>query len=210
MMASVVIHMAVAAEINKIIKKNQDKILIGAVAPDVCKFLNNSKKQSHFLNDNTEIPNIDLFLSKYKNNLSDDFVLGYFIHIYTDYLWSKYFLSEVYKNQIITKLDGKQVKCNGNMLGMYIYNDYACLNGKIIAAYNLDLNVFDKGIPPLDDIIEEIPVMRINNNIDEVNNYITTDRKRRSLVFDFDNICNFIFLSSILILAKLDELNFYK
>ena len=98
-MASALMHMAVANELNKTLKRDNDRLLIGSISPDISKIIGESKLYSHFLDDiNDELPNIDRFLSKYKNSLNDDFVLGYFIHLYTDYLWFKYFIPEVYKN----------------------------------------------------------------------------------------------------------------
>ena len=96
-MASVIIHMAVANEINKTLKRDNNKLLIGSIAPDISKHLGQSKLASHFLHDvNNDVPNINRFLNKYKNHLNDDFVLGYFIHLYTDYFWFKNFIPEIY------------------------------------------------------------------------------------------------------------------
>ena len=95
-MASSVIHIAVANEINKKLNRNTSQLLIGSVAPDISKIVGDTKRHSHFLDNNdTNIPNIDKFLKKYQSKLDNDFVLGYFIHLYTDYLWFKYFIPEV-------------------------------------------------------------------------------------------------------------------
>jgi len=101
-MASYVIHIAVAQEINKVLKKDKKKLLIGSIAPDLSKLLGETKVKSHFLDSEQDlIPKIDRFLNKYKNNLDDDFVLGYYIHLYTDYLWFKYFTPKFYKNDTL-------------------------------------------------------------------------------------------------------------
>lgn len=71
-MASSVIHMCVANEINKRIKRNIDLLLIGTIAPDISKHLGKTKFESHFLYDNdNEIPSLDAFLNKYKKHLED-------------------------------------------------------------------------------------------------------------------------------------------
>ena len=99
-MASAMIHIAVANEINKVLKMDQRKLLIGSIAPDMGKLIGRDKSITHFVDDDSpDIPNMDLFLKKYKNNLNDPFVLGYYIHLYTDYLWFKYFISEVYNEE---------------------------------------------------------------------------------------------------------------
>ena len=74
-MASSMIHICVANEVNKIIKKDRKSILIGSIAPDISKLLNQDKVKSHFLdNSDTDVPNIQRFLSKYEAYLDDDFV----------------------------------------------------------------------------------------------------------------------------------------
>lgn len=206
-MASSLIHLCVANEINKVIKKDKSKLLIGSIAPDISKLVNMDRKTSHFINNGKY--DIDAFLYKYKKHLNDDFVLGYYIHIYTDYLWDKYFMSEVYQKNIITKLDGKEVKCYGNMLRMYIYNDYTNLNETLIDSYNLDLSIFYNELPKIDNIIEEIPMDRLDVIINQAGIIIANSKKTKSLVIDITSIQQFISFSTELILSKLTELNVY-
>ena len=91
-MASSMIHMAVAKELNDKLKRDSKSILIGSIAPDIAKLIGENKVRSHFEDRDDDIPNLNKFLSKYKVKLDDDFVLGYYIHLYTDYLWFKYFI----------------------------------------------------------------------------------------------------------------------
>ena len=212
-MASSVIHMAVANEINKVIKRDNNKLLIGAIAPDISKHLGETKVKSHFLDsEDTDIPNIDKFLNKYKDKLNDDFVLGYYIHLYTDYLWFKYFISEIYNedNNMITKIDGSIVKCNGNMFTLYIYNDYTNLNIKLIDEYDLDLKIFYNEIPEFENIIQEIPMEKIGLIVDKAGEIIENTKEHKEFVFNLDNINKFIETSVEIILGNLKELNIYK
>lgn len=84
-MASTIMHIAVANEIYKKLKNNIEikeyDYFLGSIAPDLSKLIGDSKKESHFITNETEIPNIDLFLDKYKLNKS--FNIGYYIHLYT-------------------------------------------------------------------------------------------------------------------------------
>lgn len=206
-MASSVIHMAVANEINKILKRDNDKLLIGAIAPDISKHLHQSKLNGHFLDsEDNDIPNIEKFLKKYQNKLYDDFVLGYFIHLYTDYLWFKYFMTEIYEKNYITKLDGTSIKCVGDMLCKYIYNDYTNLNSKLLDEYNMDLKIFYNNPPNFDSIIEEIPMEKIKLIIDKTSIIISNSKQRKELVFNIENIKKFIETSVMLILEKLKEI----
>ena len=207
-MASSVIHIAVANEINKKLKRKANQLLIGSIAPDISKITGETKLHSHFLDSNdNDIPNIDKFLKKYHSKLHDDFVLGYFIHLYTDYLWFKYFMIEVCNNNYISKLDGTNIKCSGNMLWMYIYNDYTNLNVKLLDEYNLNLKIFYNELPEFNNIIEEIPMHKINLLVDQISRIIQNTKGKKELVFNMDNIKVFIQTSVELILAKLEELN---
>ena len=207
-MASAIIHMAVAHEVNKITKKDNKKYMIGSIAPDISKLVGESRDLSHFIDDGGDIPNIDKFLKKYKNNLSDDFVFGYFVHLYTDYLWFKYFIPEVYNDSsnYITKLDGTKVKCNGDMVSLYIYNDYTNLNIRLLDEYNMDLSIFYEELPSIDNIIDEIPMDKLQVLIDKISLIIKNTRTHKDFIFDIDNVKKFVETSVDLILAKLKEL----
>ena len=204
-MASTLIHIAVANELNKELKRDKTKFLIGAIAPDLSKEIGETKAQSHFFHEEEDIPNLQWFLTRYKDNLDDDFVLGYYVHLYTDYLWYKYFIPEVYKKNMITKLDGNVFKCSKNGLKKYIYNDYTNLNTEILDEYNLDLKIFYNELPPIDDIIKEIPMDKLNVLIDKMGIIIQNTKKSKQLIFDIDNIKKFIGLAVELTQANLNE-----
>lgn len=206
-MASSMIHIAVAHELNKKLMRDEQKLLIGTIAPDISKLIGKTKKDSHFLNEEENIPDLYKFLTKYKNNLSDDFVMGYYIHLLTDYFWFKYFIPEIYENNLIKKLDGTVVNCKGNMAIMYMYNDYTNLNIQVIDEYKLDLKIFYNEIPKIDYIIDEIPMDKISIIINKVEKIIEESKERKELVFNIDNIKKFINLSVTLIFAKIKELN---
>lgn len=205
-MASAVIHIAVANEINKKIKKDYNKLIIGSIAPDLSKHMGKSKLESHFLDDvNIDIPNIDKFLEKYKEYLNDDFVLGYFIHLYTDYLWAKYFIPEIYENDMIKKIDGTVLKCTDRMLCLYIYNDYTNLNESLIKKYDLNIESLNSDIK-VDNIIKEIPMENINIIINATKEIAKKTKIYKDLVINMEQVKNFIELSTKLILSKLEEI----
>lgn len=206
-MASAVIHLAVANEINKKLNRDKSQLLIGAIAPDISKFIGEDKTKSHFLKElDSNIPDIESFLNKYKNNLTDDFVMGYFIHLYTDYLWFKYFVTEFYDKPMITKLDGTVVKCSGNMLSLYVYNDYTNLNIKLIDRYNMDLKIFYNQLPKLSNIIEEIPMDKMGLLLSQMGIIIENSKEKKDYIFNIENIEKFIATSVELILGKITEL----
>ena len=205
-MASSIIHMAVASEINKKLKRNNDKLLIGSIAPDISKHLGLSKIESHFQDNDDSIPNIDKFLNKYKDRLNDDFVMGYFIHLYTDYLWFKYFIPEIYEKDMITKLDGTVVKCRGGMQKLYMYNDYTNLNTRLLDEYNMDLNIFYNEIPKIEEIIEEIPMDKLSIIVNATSIIIENTKVHKDYVFNINDVKKFIELCVKLTNAKIKEI----
>ena len=91
-MASAVIHMAIASEINKTLKRDNNKILIGTIAPDISKFIGRTKLESHFLESvDNNIPNIERFLVKYKDKLNVDYNSKFFKDQTDKYCQNPYF-----------------------------------------------------------------------------------------------------------------------
>ena len=205
-MASSMIHIAVANELNKNLKRDSQRLLVGSIAPDISKLVGENKVRSHFLDDeNNDIPNIDKFLIKYRNHLNDDFVLGYYIHLLTDYLWVKYFMTEISDDNYITKLDGTKIKLSGKMLLLYIYNDYTNLNIKLIDKYNLDLKIFYNELPNFNNIIEEIPMDKISLIVNKVGEIIANTKENKDMTFNMENINKFIDTSVKLIKSELEK-----
>ena len=65
-MASSMIHLTIANELNKKLNRDKSKLLIGSIAPDLSKLVGDDKTRSHFLIDGTEdLPDLDKFLKKY-------------------------------------------------------------------------------------------------------------------------------------------------
>ncbi len=205
-MASIVIHMAVAKRINDALKRDYDKVLYGSIAPDISQCLGEPRKYSHFLNDDG-LPDVNRFLEKYGNKLDDDFVLGYFIHLYTDYFWFNYFITELVSHNVITKLNGDSVKLNGNMLRQYIYNDYTNLNVLLINKYSLDFEfLYSDEVRNTDILIDEIPSDKMNVLFDKAVSIVQNSKVRKSFVFDIDNIDRFISMSVNLILNEIESI----
>lgn len=206
-MASSVIHICIANEINKTINRDSKKLLIGTIAPDISKLLGETKFYSHFLdNVNNNIPNIKKFLDKYGNYLNDDFVLGYYIHLYTDYLWFKYFIPNIIKGNYIKELDGTLVKYTEEAFKYYVYNDYSNLNNQLIDRYNFPMKIFYEEIPYIPNIISEIPIDRLNLIVDKTGILIEESKKGKKYLFKIDDIITFIESSRKAILKELDSI----
>lgn len=206
-MASSIIHIAVANEVNKVLKRKSKDLLIGTIAPDISKHLGKDKMESHFLDSLEEdVPNIERFLAKYRDFLNDDFVLGYYIHLYTDYLWVKYFFSDFYKDGKVYKLDGTVEEINNDDLKKYFYNDYTNLNIRLIDEYELELSMFYEEIPKFQPIIEEIPMDQIQIIVDAAGIIIENTKVHKDYVFNMEMIHHFIDSSVSYILSNLKDI----
>ena len=166
-MASAVIHLCVAKEVNKYLKMDENMLLLGSIAPDLAKQINQTKEISHFLDHTNEddIPNIDLFLAKYKAELTNPFEMGYFIHLLTDKYWFRDYVY-MYLDRFSKSKTKKGITYTA--LRDLIYNDYTNLNIDLIDKYNLSLDLFANEIELPKSKITEIPVEKLGILIEKM------------------------------------------
>lgn len=206
-MASVVIHMCVASEVNKKRNvKNYNDFLLGSIAPDISRVVGMDRDLSHFTDPNTTYPDMKKFLKKYGNKLNNDFMLGYFVHLYTDYLWYKYFIRDINYKGLITLTDGIKIDYDENMFRKYLYNDYTNLNIKLIDTYNLDLSLFYNPLVMPDVQMDEIPVNRLQELLDSASIIIENSKVKKDYLFDTNNVKEFVSVSTDLICGEIDKL----
>lgn len=191
-MASAIIHIAVAKKLNEQLKMNEKELFLGTIAPDISKHIGQDRKISHFLDEN-RIPNLNLFLKKYNNSLNIPFIMGYYIHLFTDYLWFKYFFNEITNlNTSITLLNGDTLKCSKEEINKLIYNDYTNLNILLIEEYNLDLSLFYEEIEIPKVKFTEIPLDKLQIIVDQMGVIIENSKKSFTYSFNLDNVKQFI------------------
>ena len=191
-MASAIIHIAVAKKLNEQLKMNEKELFLGTIAPDISKHIGQDRKISHFLDEN-RIPNLNLFLKKYNNSLNIPFIMGYYIHLFTDYLWFKYFFNEITNLKTsITLLNGDTLKCSKEEINKLIYNDYTNLNILLIEEYNLDLSLFYEEIEIPKVKFTEIPLDKLQIIVDQMGIIIENSKKEKKYLFNIDNVKQFI------------------
>lgn len=200
-MASAIIHIAVAKEINKSLKMNEKELFLGTIAPDISKQIGESKIKSHFLgNKDNDLPNLKSFLDKYQANLTNPFIMGYYIHLFTDYLWFKYFMPEITNsNDYIKLLNGDKIKCSKKELTKIIYNDYSNLNILLIEEYNLDLSLFYEDIEIPNIKFDEISLDKLQIIVDQMGIIVENSKKGYTYSFNIDNVKTFIKLCTEII-----------
>lgn len=203
--ASLLIHLAVGKKVNEKLCKKEESFLTRCIAPDLAKLIGLKRSVSHFQDQDG---NYDLkkFMDKYYDYMSNDYVLGYYVHLYTDYLWYRYFASEIMDDNYITKLDGTKIKyVNDNMARLYLYNDYSNMSFDIINEYGLDLEFFHKNEYYSNNIIEEIPYDKISILIDATVDILNQKTYKSNFMFNFDQIKQFIDVIVDYIIANLKE-----
>lgn len=205
-MASALIHLAVAKKVNEQLKRDNRILMLGSVAPDISKQIGSSRNLSHFISNIGDIPDIDKFLSKYKKYLDNDFEIGYLIHLLTDVLWFKEFLSNYLNGDIITLKDGTKKKMNDDEFTMLIYNDYTDLNSKLIDYYNLDLSVFYDNYDLPQVYIEEIPKDNLNVIIDKMGTICSLEGKNKEYIITLEPVVHFIDYCVIYVLDYLNSI----
>ena len=207
-MASTIIHMAVGQKIGNKINRKSSQFMIGTIAPDLAKIIGESKTISHFIDGlDNDIPNIDRFLHKYISFLDDDFVLGYFIHLYTDYLWFKYFLPEIFDKEqcLITNLNNEEIHLDEDTFINYVYNDYTNLNDQLIKKYQINVQLFYEPLGYIKPIIDEIKINELDKLQKKSIQIINSSAEEKEYLFNIKNVDQFIEMCDDLIMAKLRE-----
>lgn len=205
-MASAIIHLCVAKEVNKYLKMNENDLFLGAIAPDISKQIGETKEISHFLDHTNEddIPNIERFIKKYRSELNKPFEMGYLIHLLTDKYWFRDYVYDFIERY--TKDSGKK-KVTYTAIRDLIYNDYTNLNIKLIDKYNLGLDLFysDYNLPQSK--ITEIPVDKLDILIDKMGLIISESKEEKTFMFDSKDIEIFIENSAKYIIKDIQMLD---
>lgn len=200
-MASSLIHIAVAKELEKkIFKERNIKIkkkydyYLGSIAPDLAKQIGSSKYEAHFYKNSSKenVPNIELFVQKYPKFKDNSFDLGYFTHLYVDKLWSEEIINKIIDNNSIKLLDGTVLKTSKEEIKEILYSDYTNLNTQLIDEYNLDLSLFYEEFKKPKTTITQIPVEYLDILINKMGIIIENSKTEKSYSFEIDTVKDFI------------------
>lgn len=209
-MPGYVIHLATAKKITELLDIDDDdcinRFMIGNIIPDVVD--RNKKKESHFWSDETyrlfvRKPDVEAFLKKYKNYISNPFVAGYYAHIYMDAVfideyWQKKFSfydknmqsASLYDDVAYVSLKdrNKIYKREQFFSNDMYYGDYDRMNTYIINRYRINRPVLSE----LPEIIEEIDCKTAKPALEKMLSIINIEEKDISIpklsVFKLDDI----------------------
>lgn len=192
-MASSVIHICVAKKINETLKVNEKQLYLGSIAPDISKFIGEPREKTHFITElNSYSPNVSLFLEKYKSYLDDPFVLGYFVHLYTDEIWFNEFIPNRFQDTKIKLLDGTLLEVTEEQWTNLMYSDYNNVASQLFDYYQPNLSIFYDAFERPNDIIEELAIDKLPIFMEKAGEFIMASKEGKTYIFDIENIINFV------------------
>ncbi len=122
-MAGYLIHLIIANEYMKNFRndiKNKNEFINGVIYPDSVKI----KGETHYSNCYSADVNLYEFVKDKEDELDTDFNKGYFLHLFTDYLfYNKYFI----------------LPNNIHNITEIVHNDYDLLNKKLLNEYKIEI-----------------------------------------------------------------------
>lgn len=153
-MGSAVMHLCIGKKVaQKLNNSDRKEFLIGNLAPDLSKITNQSRYISHFLKKvnvngvEREVPDIESFISEYKERLNEPFIQGYLCHLISDDIWFKNYIPNHVvaitedKSQILLRDIDDYIPYR-NFKDM-MYRDYTRTNQYLFDLYKLNLKKFD-------------------------------------------------------------------
>ncbi len=193
-MASTIVHFTIALRIkNKLRINNLNDYLLGSIAPDIGKLTNVPKEITHFTNNNPDyIPDVDLFIKEYPNYKENDFLLGYFVHLFADKIWFGELLKEVVYDNKTHFLDGTITEFDHDKFYDYLYLDYDNLNKRVIKKYNINYDFLKKPFIKPNTNIREIDVNKLPLLIEKTIYFIEHDKSKQLYLVSEDMINEYI------------------
>jgi hypothetical protein len=154
-MGSLMMHYCIFNELNKKLKVNKNRFLMGMLSTDICHLAKEPKNKSHFMSvDENRIRHVSYydFYKKYKDQFDDSYYLGYFCHLISDDIWHN--LRPTMEVNMLPPEERSIVKVK------YLH-DLRQLNSIIVNHFKLENNI------PIIDNLEVLEVMN-SVKIDEI------------------------------------------
>lgn len=146
------IHSKIANDLNKQLKVNKKYFMIGNLLPDQDKYnipnitRSISRKISHFISDEDfkigiNLPNYNDMFEKYKGNFENPVLLGYLVHLLTDFYWNNYIYNKYFiknKNEYIgVKINNRKIlDCDFSTANKMKQSDFRKFNNSLSVRKN--------------------------------------------------------------------------
>lgn len=194
-MASIMIHICVAKKVNEYLKMPEKMLFLGTLAPDLSKELKASREKSHFYNESSV--DLEKFVEKYRYKLWDPYVMGYFVHLFTDKIWEEKFVPRFVKKDDIKLQQGGMSLSSLEVINKLIYEDCTNLGITLIDKYEPKLSLFydDLELPKV--VVDEVDTNKLDILINKMSTILANAKKEKTLIFDWDDVISFIDQTSI-------------
>lgn len=159
------IHLATANEIlNKINIKDKNAFLIGNFIPDAERYVISDFSifvpydTTHFPElqevegSLDKLPNYTNFFQKYKNKINNPMVLGYLIHLLTDYYWNRithlrYTIKDEKGNFVAIKInDGTEISGDKNVRRKLKHNDFFLFENFLVQTFTFKFPIYKENL----------------------------------------------------------------
>ena len=132
-----------------------------------------------------QIPDLGIFVSKYRQYLSEPFVLGYLAHLYLDRVFFKYFflryisfldennnktLDKKYIQKVYLLHRNEYISVDQLFSEEYLYGDYTAFNAILINRYSLEIPRKTATQNP----IEEVNIEKFSSILSDLEHYLAT------------------------------------
>lgn len=226
-MPSSIIHRCVGKRVLEkgyLYKKNEDIFMytVGLIAPDCwrnsIRFKNSElpkiakRKYSHFSREGQYLEHYEDFFDKYRNCLSDPFMMGYLVHLITDFHWRTTMFFKCFdENGKIKLLDGSVVDDDKIVKKQLLHNENKKMSYLLSEYFKLD-NINLLSMEELDRLprMDEIEFDGLNETINYTNFEGSNNPVHQLIVFEIEHFIKGIEECSNYILNKLIELDVMK
>lgn len=132
-MGSRMMHLIISDKVyGQLQLQDEAAFLLGGIAPDAA-FTHERKNESHFfegsLDDGTRFLNYIQFTQKYRQEIKNEYFLGYLSHLISDDVWMKFIY---FKHDFKTRLD-----LDPTLLQRW-HRDFRHLNGRLVKKFNCE------------------------------------------------------------------------
>ena len=190
-MASCLMHISIAKKVNETLHLNEEEFYLGTIAPDISKQMGLPRRISHFQDTEDSLPDLNRFLRLYKEDLKNPFTLGYFLHLYADYIWSNQYTDPIF-NSPIRMINGEEILMPVKHMKKILYGDYSTLNQTLIDHYNLDLSIFYNEVKTPNTKIREIPLSSLQVLVDKMGVILLETSRPKMYLFEEKEIFSYI------------------
>lgn len=156
------IHIKIAQDVNKVLNRDNDSIMLGSVLPDLTLTKNHGLSHFQYVDEYPyNLANANEFIKKY-HNMKDDISIGYITHLLTDRFYNDWYYNNYKLKGIITTKEFK-------------HNLFASYDNYLLKHFKLDsfkdMSVIEK-IPKYKDLVFDIEYLKeyILKYNDEVRN----------------------------------------